>query len=153
MPRAVSKGARSNGSDGLSPLRFECTECGECCTNRGEYHYVYVDVDEVRGIAELLGIAEGELRRRHTFVDEDGLRQLAIVGNRCTFLDPGTQRCMVYAARPSQCRTFPVWPELIARGRWTAEARRLCEGVGTGPRFSRAEVVARLAEVRRRDEG
>ena len=54
----MSKGAKKS-SEGLSQLRFECTECGECCTNRGEYHYVYVDDAEVRGIAELLGIAEG----------------------------------------------------------------------------------------------
>jgi Fe-S-cluster containining protein len=148
----VSKRAGGVGSDGLSRLRFECTECGECCTNRGEYAYVYVDDDEVRWIAELLGISQALVRRRHTFIDDDGLRQIAFLRDRCTFLEPGTQRCRIYAARPSQCRTFPVWPELISRGRWTAEARRLCEGVGNGPRFSRAEVAARLAEVRRRDE-
>ena len=148
----MSKAAGGSASGPLSQLRFECTECGECCTNRGEYSYVYVDDEEVRGIAELLDMTPAELRRRHTFVDDDGLRQLAFAQGRCTFLDSESQRCKVYAARPSQCRTFPVWPELISRGRWNSEARRLCEGVGNGPRFSRAEVAARLAEVRRRDE-
>ncbi len=38
-------------------LRFECTQCGGCCTNRGEYTHVYVSADEIRGLARLLDMS------------------------------------------------------------------------------------------------
>jgi Fe-S-cluster containining protein len=122
----------------MSPLRFECTQCARCCTNRGEYAYVYLNDEESRDLAEHLGLRRREFERRYTFVDEDGWRQLRFEDERCVFLtDDG--RCSVYPARPTQCRTFPFWPEMIRDGRWTPAARELCEGVGKGPVYTREE--------------
>ncbi len=111
-------------------LRFECTQCGGCCTNRGEYTHVYVSPDEVRGLARLLDMSVSDFRREHTFTDEYGWTQLSFTGERCRFLDG--VRCRVYAARPTQCRTFPFWRDLVKGGEWTREAAELCEGVGRG---------------------
>ena len=33
-------------------LRFKCTQCGACCTARGEYAHVYLNPDEARELAE-----------------------------------------------------------------------------------------------------
>jgi Fe-S-cluster containining protein len=134
-----------------SRLRFECTGCGLCCTQRGGYAHVYVNAAEVAGLAALLGVTAAKLRRRHTFVDELGWRQLRFRDGACTFLDPATQRCTVYAARPVQCRTFPYWPELIGPRGWRREAKAMCEGMGRGPVIEREEVVAAMREMRERD--
>ena len=71
-------------------LRFECTQCGECCTNRDEYAYVYVNDEEVEDLALALGIGVSWFKRRYTFVDEDGWRQLTLGADACVFLEPGT---------------------------------------------------------------
>ena len=37
---------------GLSDLRFECTQCGKCCTNQVEYAHVYVN--HIEGLKQQL---------------------------------------------------------------------------------------------------
>lgn len=103
-------------------------------------------------MAASMGLAVGEFRYRFTLRDEDGWVELDFPGGRCVFLDPATKLCQVYEARPTQCRTFPFWPELLRAGRWSAEARRICEGVGEGREVPADEVAARLAAQRRADE-
>ena len=133
-------------------LRFECTKCGACCTSRGEYAHVYLNADEARALADELGLSLAEFRRRYTFRDELGWTQLRFEGASCVFLEPGTNRCTVYGARPTQFRTFPFWRELIVDGRWSADARALCEGVGRGRVVRREDAEARMVEMELADE-
>ncbi|MEX2206196.1 MAG: YkgJ family cysteine cluster protein [Myxococcota bacterium] len=133
-------------------LRFECTMCGECCTARGEYAHVYLNADEARALADELGLGLAEFRRRYTFGDEYGWTQLQFHGEACVFLEPGTNRCTVYGARPTQCRTFPFWRDLVVDGRWSEDARKLCEGVGRGRLIPIEEIEARMVEMELADE-
>ncbi|MFQ5513025.1 MAG: YkgJ family cysteine cluster protein [Myxococcota bacterium] len=128
-------------------LCFECTRCGLCCTNRGEYAHVYVGREEIRAIARLLGLSPREFERRYTFIDEDGWRQLAFEKDACFFLDPETRGCRIYPARPIQCRTFPFWRDFVRDGQWTQEVRDLCEGIGRGPVHREEEVEACMVEM------
>ena len=130
---------------GANGLRFECTQCGRCCTTRGDYAYVYLNRAETRDLARHLGVPLARFKRERTFVDEDGWRQLRFSDGRCTFLDEAG-RCGVYEARPIQCRTFPFWPEFVDDGEWTAEVSELCEGIGRGPRYTLAEAEATMFE-------
>jgi uncharacterized protein len=134
-------------------LRFECTGCGACCKARGEYAHVYLNPDEAADLAREVGLPLREFRRRFTFVDEYGYTQLRFDDATCVFLDRATNRCTVYGARPTQCRTFPFWRGLVADGRFTPEARELCEGIGRGPAHRRADVEARMLEMELADEG
>ena len=134
-------------------LRFECTGCGGCCTARGEYAHVYLNPDEAGELADHLHISVKEFRKRYTFKDEYGYTQLRFDDSTCVFLERGTKRCTVYGARPTQCRTFPFWRDLIADGKWTPEARELCEGIGRGPTHRLTDVEARMLEMELADEG
>ena len=127
-------------------LRFECTKCGKCCTFRDEYAHVYVSRAEVKALAEHLELELRAFRRRYTFTDEYGWTQLRTTGERCVFLDADTGRCLVYPVRPTQCRTFPFWRELVEDDAWTEEAARVCEGVGRGRLYAPEEVLARMLE-------
>ena len=41
-------------------------------------------------------------------------------------------KCSVYPVRPTQCRTYPFWPEiLISEEKWNNERQR-CEGIQQG---------------------
>jgi Fe-S-cluster containining protein len=132
---------------GKGGLYFECTECGGCCTYKGEYAHVYASKREVEVLAELQGVSVRTFKRRYTFRDEYGWTQLRTNGDHCVFLDPDTRRCTVYKARPTQCRTFPFWPEFVANGEWTDEVRGMCEGIGRGRLYSIDEADARMIEM------
>ena len=131
---------------GRSQLRFECTSCGKCCRVRGEYAFVYLNRQEEEALAGLLAITVRSFRRRHTWVDEEGFRQLIFRGDKCTFLDDVTQQCSVYQARPTQCRTFPFWGEMVNGSRFTKEASDLCEGIGRGRLYSIGEAEDLMLE-------
>lgn len=145
-------GVTGKAKRSAAALHFECTQCGKCCWTRGEYAHVYVTRQDMTRMAAALGLAAGDFRYRYTLRDEDGWMELDFPGGRCVFLDPATNHCQVYDARPTQCRTFPFWPELLRGGRWTAEARLLCEGVGRGREVCAEEVAAKLQAQRLADE-
>lgn len=132
-------------------VRFECQpDCGACCTNHGDYSYVYLTPEDVPVLAAHLELTDAEFLDRYTD-REDGLIFLKMEQPDCTFLD-GT-KCSVYPARPMQCRTFPFWPENFrSRRQW----KRLCEfcpGVDKGPLHDRESVEHRLEEFERCDKG
>ena len=133
-------------------LRFECTECGECCRRRGTYAFVYLNDEEVDVLAGALELSRRSFLRRHTFLDEFGWRQLRFDDDHCRFLDTATNRCTVYHARPTQCRTFPFWREFTRRGAWTPEVRRICEGIGEGKVWDSDTVESAMAEKEAWDE-
>jgi len=111
-------------------LKFECQpDCGKCCTRHGDYDYVYLEPDDVVKLAALLELTVPEFRSRWTKID-DGHTILRMDGPACPFLD-GT-RCTVYPARPSQCGTFPFWPENVKSRKTWDELQAFCPGVGRG---------------------
>ena len=121
--------------------RFACTGCGHCCTG-GAAYYVAVSAREQRRIQQHLGVSWRWFRRRYVVRFDDEIYSLRMDGGQCVFLDKA-RRCRIYSARPRQCRSYPFWPELAARGAWTAESRR-CEGIGQGP-----DVGAKIIKIKR----
>jgi len=131
-----------------SGLRFECqVDCGACCTNHGNYEYVYLEDQDVVALAKNFDLGIDEFKDRFTFV-EDGWTALRMDAPDCPFLD-GT-RCTVYLARPTQCRTFPFWSDnLRTRARWKSLAS-FCPGIGRGDRRTLERIRGDLAL---RDDG
>jgi uncharacterized protein len=103
---------------------------------------------EQRRIQRFLKISWRWFRRRYVTVYEDGGEGLRWENDRCVFLD-ANDRCRIYAARPTQCRTYPFWTEVLrSRASWRATAG-LCEGVGRGYVIPLAEVRERLRQYSR----
>ena len=111
-------------------LRFACQpDCGKCCTRHGEYDYVYLENDDVARLAAHFEMPIRAFRARYTRKD-DGHTILRMAGPACPFLEGSA--CTVYRARPTQCATFPFWPEHLAHpARWE-ELRSFCPGIGEG---------------------
>ncbi|KAL0032300.1 hypothetical protein WJX79_003594 [Trebouxia sp. C0005] len=113
-------------------LKFKCTQCGKCCTG-GRERVVWVSEQEAGAIAGSLGLEGDEFADRYLqpgSVTSAGSR-LSLRKNStdtaCIFLQHG--KCAVYQSRPTQCRTYPFWPEpLTSRHDWESEALR-CEGI------------------------
>lgn len=131
-------------------LCFECQpDCGNCCRNHGSYSYVYLDSDEAVAIANHLGISLEAFCSRYTTV-EDGELILRMDQPECAFLDGN--KCTIYGARPTQCRTFPFWPEnLTSRKRWQSMSE-FCPGIDRGPRIAAESIRATAAEHEARHE-
>lgn len=108
-------------------LHFKCTGCGGCCT--GAPGYVFVNDEEIEALAKHLSMSPDAFMRKYTRLVGERYSLLEDMSNYdCVFLEEG-KRCSVYEARPTQCKTFPWWPEnLKSEKDWNEEARR-CEGI------------------------
>jgi Fe-S-cluster containining protein len=120
-------------------LRFGCTQCGHCCT--GPPGAVWFNAEEGRAMATQLGLDDAAFRERygHTIDDRWSLIERETEhGHDCIFLDrttvPGKAICGIYDARPTQCRTWPFWPEnLRTKRHWeTVKRRTPCPGMDHG---------------------
>lgn len=131
-------------------LHFACAECGGCCSGPGE-GYIWVVRKEIELIAKHLKVSPEELRRR--YLRRVGLRTSIIehgVTKDCIFLRAvgGGKRCAIYPVRPSQCRTWPFWPENVANpNAWNTAAMR-CSGINRGRLYS-AEEIERIKRNKR----
>jgi uncharacterized protein len=119
-------------------LQFECTACGACCS--GEPGYVWVDRREIAEMAAALDIDQAEFHRR--FVRRVGTRSSLVEypDGDCIFLDPETRRCLVYQARPVQCRTWPFWSSNLSSPQAWDETCKACPGAGTGKLYTLEEI-------------
>lgn len=142
-------------------LRFECTQCGNCCT--GPPGAVWIEPDEARAMAAELGMDEARFVECYTRLV--GARRSLTEresehGHDCVFLDressPGRALCRVYRVRPSQCRTWPFWEQnLVNRRAWEETKRRVpCPGMDApnGRLHTLVEISVLRDEDRRRSE-
>ena len=120
-------------------LRFECTQCGNCCT--GPPGAVWFNENEAIAMAEHFGMTVKEFRHAYARKLDEGWSLNEVETERgfdCVFLDrkslPGKAVCSIYRVRPVQCRTWPFWPEnLKSPNHWEATKRRTpCPGMGHG---------------------
>jgi len=122
-------------------LQFTCTRCNQCCT--GPPGYVWVTDEDIVRMALHAGLMPDEFARRHCRRAWWRVSLKELANGDCVLLTP--QGCSVYPVRPSQCRTFPFWPDhLRSRRRWEALKSR-CAGVGQGRLYGREE-IERIAE-------
>ncbi len=70
--------------------------------------------------------------------DSNGYRLKEQEDDACIFLKDN--RCMIYDARPLQCRTFPFWREnMKSHYRWK-QLRQICSGIDKGKLFHLNEI-------------
>ena len=127
-------------------LRFSCTKCGACCT--GTSGYVWVEPREAKTMADVFGMPLDEFGRR--YLRRIGRRYALLeneVSGDCALLREG--RCLAYASRPSQCRSYPFWSaHLRDADAWKSVARE-CEGIAAdAPLISAGEIDRRAGRCR-----
>lgn len=116
-----------------SGLRFECTQCGDCCS--GSPGHVWVDGDEIAALAaavEESSVEEFERKFVRRVGARKSLKELPQANYDCIFLDATTRRCMVYDARPKQCRTWPFWDSNLKSPEAWEAAAEVCPGCNQG---------------------
>ncbi len=132
-------------------LRFKCTECGKCCT--GSPGYVWVNEEEIEKIAASLQISVKTCKQR--YIRRVG-SHFSLVESKttydCVFLKDN--KCQVYKARPTQCRTFPWWPQHLSSQKKWNELAKTCEGIcPSGPNVSQETIEEqKLIQIGRNKE-
>ena len=105
-----------------------CATCGgRCCT--GESGYIYVNKTEMERLADFLKISIEELKERYLYKSgyKYSIKEREKDGEfECIFYDAAQDGCMVYGARPIQCRTFPFWDYYKTR---VDELKKECLGI------------------------
>src|SRR5256885_15190318 len=101
-------------------VRFECQPgCTECCRQKG---WVYLTESDLARAAAFLGLSPQAFERKYVYRTRNKMRLRVPAASTCHFLFDGG--CSIHPAKPTQCRIFPFWPELVeSRRGWAKTAR------------------------------
>ena len=113
--------------------------------SRGEYGHVYLTLEDRQRLAKHMNMKTSAFTRRYC-THEGGIWHLKEPKDSpdCTFLKG--KQCGVYEARPTQCRTWPFWPELMNAKAWQRDVVEFCPGAGKGRVYTRDEIAAIVKE-------
>ena len=126
-------------------LRFACQPgCTACCEQKG---FVYLTESDLVRAAEFLGLSPADFERRYVFRTRNRMRLRVPRDASCHFLT--ASGCSIHPAKPTQCRIFPFWPELVgSRREWQKTARSYCPGMNQGPLIQIEAARAQAEEMR-----
>lgn len=126
-----------------SGIRFECQGSGHCCVSRDNYGFVYLTLKDRINIAKTLGLSTSKFTKSMCS-KTDGIYHLKSDLGPCIFLK--NKKCSIYNVRPTQCKTWPFWPEVMSPKTWSKEVSSFCPGVGKGKLWSPSEIEKELQE-------
>ncbi|MEZ4871893.1 MAG: YkgJ family cysteine cluster protein [Bdellovibrionales bacterium] len=132
-------------------IQWQCQGSGKCCTSHGEYGWVFLTKKDIKRFAAYFGVSVPQFKK--LYCDQaDGVWHLkeSSKNDDCMFLI--NKKCSVYEARPSQCRTWPFWPDTISARAWKKDVASFCPGVGKGRIVDKKEIETNLAEAQAADE-
>ena len=127
-------------------LRFQCTQCGDCCT--GAPGYVWVNQEEIEALAREVKLEVDEFEKR--YVRKVGVRKSLreYADGACVFFDTEARKCTVYGARPRQCKTWPFWESNVKTEKAWKQTCEVCPGSGKGQIVSVEQILAQVAVIK-----
>lgn len=89
-----------------------CESCaGNCCI--GDSGYIWISKNEIDTLAKYLKISIEDLIEKCLYKVgyKYSIKEIKLDKNNfaCCFFNLEKKQCMIYEARPIQCRTFPFW--------------------------------------------
>lgn len=125
-------------------LRFECQPgCTACCTQKG---FVYLSDTDILRAAAWLRMTPADFERKYIYRTRRRARLRVPAEANCHFLLDGG--CSIHEAKPTQCRIFPFWPEMVESRREWRKTARYCPGMGKGPLIQIDAARAQAREMR-----
>jgi len=112
---------------------------------------VYVNDADIARLCEYLDMSVRRFEKRYVYRTAHTARLRKPRGGRsphaqCPFLT--AHGCSVHSAKPTQCRTFPFWPELLDDAKeWRATAQ-WCPGMKSGELVQIEHARAQAEEMR-----
>jgi uncharacterized protein len=127
-------------------LRFQCTQCGDCCT--GAPGYVWVNNEEIAALAALVGMPLAAFEEK--YVRRVGIRKSLVEyeNGDCVFFDGEARKCTVYDARPRQCRSWPFWDSNLRTPAAWEQTCEVCPGSGKGKLVPVEKILHQVSMIR-----
>jgi len=147
QPGATAEAEAQDGPWWQEGLPFSCSLCGKCCKARGDVAHVYVGEEDQERLAVFLDLPRQDFLSRYTKEEEGGYRGLRFLDGQCIFLDG--KSCRVHEAKPTQCRTWPFWPELLESPQtYQEQVKEFCPGSRVGsPVVDAVSIARQMAET------
>ncbi|MCC7430697.1 YkgJ family cysteine cluster protein [bacterium] len=118
-------------------VKFECQkDCTKCCEIEGT---VWLTENEANEIANDLGLALQDFKKKFTKIVENKLTLLEKENEHCIFLEQG-EGCLIHEVKPMQCQTYPFWNVNIETEKDWEEIKNICVGVGLGKVYTADEI-------------
>jgi len=129
----------------VQTIRFACRPgCTACCEAEG---FVYLTEEDLARAAAYLEMTHAEFERRYAYRMRHKLRLRKPAGTQCHFLESGG--CSIHPAKPTQCRLYPLWPELVESARNWERVAKQCPGIGQGPLIQIEAAKREAGQMRR----
>lgn len=126
-------------------MRFACQAgCTKCCETRG---FVYLSEDDVRRAAAFLQLPQQEFEAKYILRFSQVIRLKKPLDSQCHFLTK--DGCSIHPVKPTQCRLFPFWPELVENRAAWKEAGKACPGIGKGELIQIGSACEIASEMKR----
>ncbi|MBI3209706.1 MAG: YkgJ family cysteine cluster protein [Candidatus Solibacter usitatus] len=125
-------------------LQFTCIRgCTKCCEQKG---WVYISDSDLLAAARFLGMKADAFEKRYVVRTRHRMRLRKPPGKQCHFLEEGG--CSIHPSKPTQCRLFPFWPELVEDRKEWKRTGRYCPGIGQGPLIQIGTAVETAHEMK-----
>ncbi|MFM2126408.1 MAG: hypothetical protein RL328_2859 [Acidobacteriota bacterium] len=109
-------------------IRFTCQPgCTRCCDQPG---FVYLSEEDILRAAKYLKLTPAAFEDRYIYRTANQRRFRKPETKQCPFLE--SYGCSIHPAKPTQCKTFPFWPELVENRKEWARTAKYCPGIGKG---------------------
>lgn len=89
-------------------------------------------------MAKALQLTTSEFTRQYCKKTDGYFHLIDGENGECMFLKQ--KRCQIYEGRPTQCRTWPFWPEVMDAKTWNQDVAKFCPGVGKGHLWTAQEI-------------
>ena len=112
-------------------IKFKCQGSANCCVSRGSYGFVFLSKKDIKKLSKFFSLSIEKFISIYCDKTDGYLHLKEIKQNGdCQFLE--NKKCNVYKARPTQCRTWPFWPDNMNSKTWNNEVVNFCPGIGKG---------------------
>jgi uncharacterized protein len=129
----------------MEGLRFACLPgCTRCCEVQG---FVYLTEKDLARAARHLKMSRRAFEAKYVYRTKYLLRLRKPRGSQCHFLVEGG--CSIHPDKPTQCRLYPFWPELVEQRKEWKRAGRTCPGIGQGELVQIGTAVETASGMRR----
>ena len=126
-------------------IKFKCQGSSNCCISRGNHGFVFLSNKDLNRLSKHFNLSKNEFIEKYCESTDNyiHLKEISKIGE-CIFLI--NKKCSVYKSRPTQCRTWPFWPENMKSKTWNKDVLNFCPGIGKGKLFNKEKIEKIIEE-------
>ncbi len=113
----------------MNGVPFSCQpDCGKCCDEPGGIVYLRPEDAQIMANYHNMSVEDWLEKDCHQTIDGRYILNSDPITQICIYLDEN-KKCIVYEARPAQCRSYPFWSENVRSDRSWKRTVSECPGL------------------------